>query len=185
MRMFILMTCINTEEEKEKLKKIYLKYKKLMFKIAFEILQDFHCAEEAVEEAGMKIINNLDKFSDIDSTNSKNLAAAIVKNTAKNMAKYRSKFEAVDLESKENNLEDNKFSPEIFLLSRENAKQIVGCISQLDEKYGKILWMKYIDNIDDREICKTLDISPENFRVRLCRGNKILNGKLKNRNLLK
>ncbi|EGT4060805.1 sigma-70 family RNA polymerase sigma factor, partial [Clostridioides difficile] len=57
--MLIYLSIIDSEEEKDKFEKIYEKYKKLMFYIANQILQDEQLSEDAVHNAFLKIIDNL------------------------------------------------------------------------------------------------------------------------------
>lgn len=51
----------NTKEKTEKFILIYNKYKNIMFKYSYNILKDEKDAEDAAQNAFIKVINNLDK----------------------------------------------------------------------------------------------------------------------------
>ena len=52
---------------------IYEKYKYLMFSIAMNVLRNTYSAEDAVQEAFVKILGHLDKIDGLDSDRTKRL----------------------------------------------------------------------------------------------------------------
>ena len=61
------MSLIDNEDDKIKFEDIYNKYKKMMFWIANQILNDERDIEEVVQDSFIKIIRNLDKIEKINS----------------------------------------------------------------------------------------------------------------------
>lgn len=60
---------IETDEDKSKFEKIYERYKNLMFYTAMQILNHTQDAEDAVHQAFIPIIDNIDKISEPDCQN--------------------------------------------------------------------------------------------------------------------
>ena len=80
--MIMYMSLIDNEDDKIKFEDIYGKYKKMMFWIANQILNDERDIEEVVQDSFIKIIRNLDKIEKINSKKTKSFISIIVKNTA-------------------------------------------------------------------------------------------------------
>ena len=54
----IFLSLIDSDEDKAKFSNLYEQYKNLMFYIARDILKDEHLAEDAVQEAFIRIAKN-------------------------------------------------------------------------------------------------------------------------------
>ena len=92
--MLIYLSLLDSEEEISKFELIYSTYKKQMYYTANNILKDSHLAEDAVHNAFLRIINNLEKIEDINSHKTKGLIVIIVKNVSidiyrKNINKFK------------------------------------------------------------------------------------------------
>ncbi len=62
--MLLFLTMIDSDEDKSKFEVIYENYRNLMFFVAKKILYSDSDAEDAVQDAFIRIINNLDKIED-------------------------------------------------------------------------------------------------------------------------
>ena len=62
--MLVYLSLIESDEDKSKFEKIYERYKGLMFYTAMQILNHKQDAEDAVHQAFVSIIENLDKISE-------------------------------------------------------------------------------------------------------------------------
>lgn len=158
----------------EKLEELYCNYKRVMLYTAYQILKDQQLAEDAVQNAFLKIIPNLDKIEDTNCNRTRKYMVIIVRNVSinsYNRIETRSEtsppqdFE--NLAAKEPLLED-------IVISEESLSRLLRSISSLDKKYADVLLLKYAYGYSESDIAKLLDISPENVRVRLHRGKKKL-----------
>ena len=61
--MIVLAMAIENHDDREKAAEIYRLYSTTMFRIAKGILHDTHLAEDAVSEAFVRIIDNLEKIN--------------------------------------------------------------------------------------------------------------------------
>ena len=73
---------IENKDDKQKFEKIYLQYQKDMFVIANKILRNKENAEDAVQDAVVLIMHNLDKIEDVYAKSTVNYIRIIVKNRA-------------------------------------------------------------------------------------------------------
>lgn len=167
------LTLVDTEEEKGKFERIYHKYKNLMLSCAYSILKDESLAEDAVHDAFMRILANLDKIDEVDSPRARGFVVVITENVSKTMYNKVNRVKVVELDENipmDENVEQN---------AEQNltAKLIAEKIAQLPENYRSVMVLKYRNGLSDKEIAKSLGISHALTRKRLERGRKAL-GKL-------
>ena len=73
---------LDTAAEKEKFEKLYEQYRKLMMAEANAILKSKHLAEDAVQEAFLRIIKSFDHVEEILSPRTKRFVVIIARNAA-------------------------------------------------------------------------------------------------------
>jgi RNA polymerase sigma-70 factor (ECF subfamily) len=81
----ICFAALVEESSRNKFTKMVEKYQRLMFCVARDILKDDYLAEDAVQEAFLKVAKNFSKVGDIDSGKTKFFLVVITKNTALDM----------------------------------------------------------------------------------------------------
>ena len=168
--MIMYMSLIDNEDDKIKFEDIYGKYKKMMFWIANQILNDERDIEEVVQDSFIKIIRNLDKIEKINSKKTKSFISIIVKNTAIDV--YRKNLSnKVEVE-----LDDNFIFPsdELKEVEIEGLNNIEIAIMKLTEIYKEVFLLKYSHELENNEIAKLLNIKESTVRVRLARGKEKL-----------
>ena len=80
--MLIYLQMIESEEDKSKFEKLYNQYRHLMFSVANKILDNQFDAEDAVHQAFVSIIDNLDKIKEVDCPKTKAYVVIITENKA-------------------------------------------------------------------------------------------------------
>lgn len=169
--MLIYLSIIDSEEEKDKFEKIYEKYKKLMFYIANQILQDEQLSEDAVHNAFLKIIDNLDKIIEINSPRTKGFIVIIVKRISINIYNKRKREEISDI-----NDEGYKFnSLDVSIENIGEYSNLGEALRRLSEIDLQIMLLKYSHGFSIKEISNILDIK----EVNLYKRNKRALNKLK------
>jgi len=93
----IYLSIIDSEQDKNKFEILYTTYRKLMFYVANRILKDQYLAEDAVHQAFIKIIENLDKIEDVHCHKTKSYIVIIVRNNAINMYNRRKRNTTIPL----------------------------------------------------------------------------------------
>lgn len=172
--MLIYLSLLDSEEEISKFELIYSTYKKQMYYTANNILKDSHLAEDAVHNAFLRIINNLEKIEDINSHKTKGLIVIIVKNVSIDI--YRKNKKERDNTIFIDDLDDINGYDEI---NKNEIGDLEIAISKLPENYKQVFLLKFSHELTDNEISEILDIKPDNVRKRIFRGREKLKNILK------
>lgn len=145
--MLIYALTIVKPADRPKLERLYLEYRSVMFCAANEILHNEHEAEDAVQQAFMKIAENLDKVPDELSNKTKAFVVTIAENTA--IDRYRKLKRHGDCELCE----------EACGIEANSADELVNCILKLPARYRQFILLKYYHGYSTREIAKLLGMS--------------------------
>ena len=162
----------------EKIEQLYSLYRNVMYYTAERILRDPHLAEDAVQKAFVKVLDNLHKISEVDCNKTRAFLVIIVRNVAITMYN-RQKKQAIPIEEIERMETENSRSPYDEVACRDSVETIARYIGQLDKKYADVLYLKLYYQYTDTEIAGLVQTSPENVRVRLHRGKRKLAALLK------
>lgn len=162
-----------------KAEKIWIEYNRLMLYIARGFFSDERTAEDAVSEAIIRIIENIDRFEEIPSPLAKGLVIIITKNICRDKMK-KALLPTTELDEEA----DTSPSPEALVISEETVNGIMACMGKLPEQNADILRLKIVYHLDDRRIAKVLAIKPQNARTRLSRARAALIKIIKEEGLL-
>ncbi len=171
----LYLSMVDSKEDKSKFKSIYISYKNLMLNRAFDILKDKGLAEDAVHNAFMRILKNMDKISQINCPKTKSFVVIIVENVAKTMYNKEHKIITVELEDTIPSSE----KPETIVENKMEVEIIKKKIDLLPEIYRAVLVLKFYNDLSDKEISKILNISVSAVQKRFYRGRKILLSSMK------
>lgn len=165
---------IKNNEEKLKVEKLYIKYNRLMYKVAYNILNDKYTSEDAVQLSFIKVIKNLNKIDEIESKKTLKFLITICKNTAidiynkkKNFNKYLVK------ESLSNDIVSEK------IIGNENLNELLEIIYKLKSIDKEVIILKFIFNYSVIEISKMLNINIKTVQKRIERAKLRLLKELK------
>ena len=162
-----------------KAEKIWIEYSRLMLYIARGFFSDEQTAQDAVSEAIIRIIENIDRFDEIPSPLAKGLVIIITKNICRDKMK-KAELPVTELGDEA----DTTPSPEALVISEETVNGIMACMAKLPEQYADILRLKIVYQLDDSRIAKLLAIKPQNARTRLSRARAALIRIIKKEGLL-
>ena len=162
-----------------KAEKIWIEYSRLMLYIARGFFSDEQTAQDAVSEAIIRIIENIDRFEEIPSPLAKGLVIIITKNICRDKMK-KAELPVTELGDEA----DITPSPETLVISEETVNGIMACMAKLPEQYADILRLKIVYHLDDHRIAKVLAIKPQNARTRLSRARAALIRIIKKEGLL-
>ncbi len=165
----LYLSMVETDEERDLVTSLFNLYERKMYVIAYGILNNKQDAEDAVSESFIKLINNLDKISDIESPKCKGFITIVVKNTAIDVYNKRKKHihsdidEAYDLSGgdvEEDFLRDFDY---------ESIRRAVGL---LKEEYRQALTLKYFYEMKIEDIAKIIGITYDGARKRISRAEQ-------------
>jgi len=159
--------------DKEKLEQLFALYERQMYGTAFRILQDTGQAEDAVQDAFLKIMPRLSQIKVPDSIETKRLMLRIIRSTAidiyrKNRREWENTiFDPEDIQKNQKSFMDQN-------LSRiENRQMIQRALLALDQKYREVLELKCYFGLSHREMGLLLEITEDAVAKRYERAKKI------------
>ncbi|MCH5303552.1 MAG: sigma-70 family RNA polymerase sigma factor [Ruminococcus sp.] len=166
----LYFSLVESEGDKEKFEQIYIRYKSLMLSRAFEILHDRGLSEDAVHNAFMRILKNLEKLDDAEHPRTKGYVMIVLENVAKTLYVKNKKQTVIELD--ENIAE--KSNVEVDTEAKLTAEFVAEKIAELPDIYRDVLTLKYLHGLNDKEIAAAVGISPVSARKRLQRAREKL-----------
>lgn len=163
-----------SKEEESRFEQIYHQNKNLLYYCAYDILGDVQLSEDAVSEAFLALIQNMDKIAGNDAERTRSYLVIIVRNAARKICRSR-KHEVVTAPQELPDLT----SIYLDIHAREAKADLFRLLQSLDEKYADVLLLKYYHHLKDREIAVSLGVSLAAVKSRLARGKRLLAEKLK------
>ncbi len=171
----ICLMKMDSEEEKGKVALLYEKYRRLLWRAAMDVLQDEYLAEDAVQDAFLKVGKNLDKIGEIESYETRCYLVVVARNAAIDIyrkRKIRMGWETwVEVEAA-----DKIFGKDVQNFYQEEAfsTEMMEILKNLPDKYRGVLLLKYVNCLGNREIAEALGISEGAVRQRLSRGKRMI-----------
>jgi len=165
---------IETPEEKDKFEQLYNQYKKLMFYVAKQILNDDFLAEDAVHNAFIRIINHLDKIDENNCHKTKSFMVIVVENVSKDLYNKRKKEQGIPFEDVENEI-IYKSDVADDVIQQISIDDVINKIESLPNIYKEVLLLKFNHELSDKEIAKVLEISQATARKRVERARQKIN----------
>lgn len=147
--------------------RLYKNYKRLMFGIAIDILKNEQDAEDAVQEAFIRLSDNLDRIADADSPQARNFAAVITRNVCFNVLRRRHIEDDID----ETDAASDMTAEDEFL-SAQGVETLERAVLSLPEKYRDILYLTAYEELSLHDAAKLLGITYENAKSRVKRARK-------------
>lgn len=184
------MKCRNelNKEVAEILREIYINHRDVMFAEAKEILKDHALAEDAVQQAFLKLIKKFEKFPTDDFEITRSFLRIVVSNVAidmyNSMHKTASPLEYIDEFKNENNTYSINKTPCDEIIEKETNERIYRMIDKLPKKYRDVLILEKICGYSQREIAEILNISYDAVKKRMERARKKLKEKLRKEELI-
>lgn len=165
------LNMVETPEDKSKVERLYHTYKKLMKFIALKMLRNEEMAEDAVGDALVALIENLNRIGEVDSADTKAFVYIVIRYTALNSYNRSKRHATVNIDDLINYKVDETDAFENIYLNDWFVK-----INELPTKYRDVLQLKVYYELSVTEIAKLLSISEDLVRKRLERARKMLRG---------
>lgn len=159
------LQALETPEARDKFTRAYLTHRAVMYQKAMSILQNPHDAEDTVHKAFVIILNNLQKFSDVECPKTRAYFVKIVENIAIDVLRKQKRHPMVELD------EQMHYVP--ISMDSENYR-LRSAIQKLPQQYQEILMYSVSVGLDVSDIAKILGITYANARKRLWRAKEAL-----------
>lgn len=172
--MLLFLMVIEDESIRNKLEELYLLYRKEMLYVANSILNDYHEAEDAVQNTIIKVASQLEKISEVKCNKTRAFLVIIVRNISINIYRQRKNRSSISIDDIIEIIPDDDITLESYMIRLEKAEDIAKLLAKLDSSYADVLTLKYFYEYSNTEIAKLINLTEGNVRVKLHRARKAL-----------
>jgi len=170
--MLVYLQMLDTPEEKSKFETLYHTYRRTMLHIAMQILKDHQLAEDAVQEAFIRLVKNFSKIGQVDCPRTRLFTVIIVRNVSLTMRTKQQK--QIVVEVPETAAPTEEYDLEEDVLGRIAYEKVLTAIQNLPLIYRDILYLQCVEEYKLTEISRLTGIGRETVKKRAQRGRKIL-----------
>lgn len=166
--MLIYLAMIDSPNDQAKFERVYNKYRYLMLHVAYKILQNHHDAEDAVHQAFISIIENIDKISEVNSPKTRSYIVIITERKAIDLLRKNQKHQILEFNEDINGV----------AIPHEMDNPIARAIANLPAQHREILLLRYHNGFSAKEIASILNISDSGVRKLIARAKTELQKEL-------
>lgn len=174
----MILMSIEDEKQRSDVEQIWNLYGKIMLAKAYGILGNMQDAEDAVQEAFLRISKNAENFSEPKSPDTIALVSIYTRNVAINL--YRRNKKRNELFGNDGDL-DNVISAAAesediaqLIVNDETVEIVRRAINMLDEPYKDVILLKYYYHKKNIEIAEVLGVDANTVNGRVFRAKKKL-----------
>lgn len=153
--------------DKDIIEALYMLYEQAMYFEAYKILRDDYLAEDAVQEAFLRLIRHRKKIADPKAPATRRYVYKTLKSAALDIYRGRKK-------QRDNCCEFDDAIENTYADIPSDIEKPIAMISELPEKYACVMRCLFLDGLSIRETSAVLRISESCVRKRCERGRKIL-----------
>lgn len=168
------LSLLDTQEEKDLLETVYHQYRARMKGIALGMMRNEEDAEDAVQQAFLRLIKSINRLKDPFSKEAEGFIVIVLKNACRDLLRKKATHTTFALDE----IRDQKYAEKTDMLEGLTAEHIKKQIDELPEIYRDTLTLKVYYQLSDKEIADVLDISAAGVRKRLERARTLLRAKL-------
>lgn len=176
------MIAANDEDGIQKFELLFKLYSRQMLSAAYAVLGNRNDAEDAVQDAMIRIAEKIDTLDMSDHARVRRYVLTAAANTAKNMLRKESRRPKTVCIDDFFNLEDK--SAEIAEIDSGKFNEIVECIMELDDTYRDVLYFRFVEEMSDKEISELLGRKYSTVKTQAKRGEALLTKKLKEKGVV-
>ena len=167
------LSLIDDHKNDSKFENLYLTYNQKLYNVAISILNEHYDAEEAVQDAFIKIAKVIDVIDDSDPIILKSFLFQIIKNTSIDLKRQKQKNNRiVNIDFCESLPSDDSVEDRIEM--EEEGNTIKKAILSMPETYREVLKLNLLYEFSASEIAKLLNISVNTVFSRIHRGKRYL-----------
>ncbi len=162
--MFFIFFTVLTDEQCQLVEQIFKDNHVKFYRISFKILKSEFAANDAVSSAFLKIMDNIEKISNLPCPQMMAFCVTIVKNASVDVIRQSERLICVDTFEDQHCERVN--SPEEEYLNTAEILEMKELLSELTKEEQQLIHLRYANEMGYETIGKLLDISTEAARKR-------------------
>ena len=162
--MLIYLSMIESEADKSLFEQLYIRYKGLMYHIAYRILQNREDAEDAVHQAFVSIAKNIKKITEVDCPKTYGYIVTIIERKSIDSLRANKHIVSTDFEESEPGIE----------IPPPGEGGLADAIAKLNPRYREVILLHYAYGYKTSELADMLDMKQDSVRRLLWRANEAL-----------
>lgn len=166
--MLIYLQMIESEEDKSKFLEIYNQYKYLMFSVANRILKNEYDAEDAVHQAFVSIIDNLNGIGAVDCPKTRSYIVIITENKAIDIIRSRKHLAGEELNDAIHGIE----------IPLPGDSGLADAMAKLPARYREVLMLRFDNGYNTKELAKMLGMTQGSVQKLIWRAKDALKKQL-------
>lgn len=166
--MLIYLQMIESEEDKSKFLAIYNQYRYLMFSVANKILENQYDAEDAVHQAFVSIIDNLNKIGNVDCPETKSYIVIITEHKAIDIIRSRKHLAGEEMLDTLHGMD--------IPLPGDNG--LADAMAKLPARYREVLLLRFDNGYNTKEIAKMMNMTEGSMQKLIWRAKEALRKQL-------
>lgn len=173
----LMITAIENDDDRQLAAELYTRYRAVMLRRAGSILKEDDRAEEAVQEAMLRVIRHLEKVRMIPENERAYYLAAVTQTAALDLYRRRQREQQNTFTGYDESLDapgPAEDGPMELLLCREQAVLLRQCVALLPQRELDILNYRYLLELPHKEIARLMGLKPEHVRMLLTRAKRKL-----------
>lgn len=163
----LLLLSIENASDRAFMEELYISHERLMYKRAMQILHNIHDADDAVNNACIKLIRRLDTLRSLEPQALRAYVLTAVSNEARDLIRRRSREQRNAFLSDHDVMDGIPDECSIELLLNTDA--LLLSIAALSERDANLLTWKYLHEMSDRDIARLAGLTESGVRVALHR----------------
>lgn len=168
---------IEDENDRTFAEELYVAYRRLMYSEIQKITKNSWDTEDVMQSVIEKLIDRLQLLRTLDRTHQINFIITVSRNTAISLLRQRNRASIYSFDetfdSDGSSFDAQNISPEDQVLQNLDAESIQTAWKSLPIQVQELLNAKYVLDLSDNEIAKTLGIKPSSVRMTLTRARRI------------
>ena len=164
------LAILETEEQRNELSDFYEQYKERFYAIAFSKLHNRASAEDAVQEAFLRIADKPEKFFEIPQNKRAAFTDVIIRHIAIDM--FNQSCKTAPLDETTDGFEDIPLDE--IVISSVSKDELIDFISTLSQLQRDVLELKILYGLSDSEIAHKLSVTENVVRQRLFRARRAI-----------
>lgn len=168
------LAALDNDKQRNELAAFYEQYKNRFFGIAYSKLHNPEEAEDAVQEAFLRVVDNPNKFLEMSNQERVRFVDGIIRHVSVDKFNKNKANATVSIEDLDDKIMSETISPEEKYITDASADELVQFALTLPESQRQTLFMYIHQKLSYSEISKILSISEDLARKRVSNARKAI-----------